>query len=176
MRSNSLALAVSAFTLIAVAGCGDDDNPPGNDAGPGMDAGVGDAGVAPVDTGVAPVDTGAVDALAPTCANVGDVCTTLACCAPNVCVDRFVTSICQTDVPDGGMCMAEGASCSLGSVCCPGTICLPSGVGGFRCSVETGLDAAMACGGLGAPCDAMFCCPGLVCAPRGPGMFCLDRA
>jgi len=173
MRSNWLALAVSAFTLIAVASCGDDDNPPVNDAGPGMDAGVSDASV-PVDAGSTPVDA-RVDAAAPTCAALGDVCTGLPCCDPNVCTDRVVTSLCTVPVTDGGMCSPEGTPCFFGTACCPGTICVP-GMGGLMCSVEGGFDASVMCGGLGAPCDLMICCPGLVCAPRGPGMFCLDRA
>lgn len=53
MRSNPLALAVSALTLIAVASCGDDDTTPGNDAGTAMDSGVADAGATLVDTGTA---------------------------------------------------------------------------------------------------------------------------
>ena len=173
MRS-SLPLVLSALSLIAVASCGDDDNPPGNDAGPGMDAG--SDGSIPVDAGVPPADTSvALDAPAPTCANLGDVCTSLPCCGSNVCRDRGLTMLCEVALTDGGMCSAEGSPCFLGTACCPGTICAPGG-GGLMCLVEGGLDASMMCGPIGAPCDTTICCPGLVCAMRGGSMFCLDRA
>lgn len=176
MRANLLAFAVAAFTVVAAASCGDGDTTPGNDAGLGMDSGVvTDGGVPPVDTGTPPGDAH-IDAITATCSNVGDVCTDLACCAPSVCVDHVITSLCEVPVEDGGMCASEGSPCFLGTACCPGTFCMPGVAVGLICSVEGAPDAAITCGRLGSPCDLAICCPGLVCAMRGPGMFCLDRA